>query len=165
MLVGLTAAIVLSFVLYYGLYVEPFVTRTLPALQSGVNIGGRELWPHGVPDLLDWTTRYAIGWALWLVIPVGLLLLWRSGTEAGRRLAILLLAWLLIFVGGLIVNFRIDMIGKHIYYTLPAAAVAGGLLLAHLWRRPLGGFASRALVALVGLQLVWAALMFVAGRL
>ncbi len=76
-----------------------------------------------------------------------------------------MLAWLAIFVGGMALNLRIDMIGKHIYYTVPAAAIAGGLILSHLWKRRMGGNAARVLAVLVGIQLVWAGLAFVAGRL
>jgi hypothetical protein len=165
MLVGLVSALVISFVAYYGLYIEPFMTRTLPALQSGVNIGGKELWPNGLPDLLAWTGGYAIAWVLWLLIPLSILLLWRSRGENSHRLRILLLAWLTIFLGGMALNWRIDMIGKHIYYTVPAAAIAGGLIFSHLWKRSPGGPAARVLVALACLYLVWAGLSFAAGRL
>ncbi len=55
------------------------------------------------------------------------------------------------------------MIGKHIYYTLPAACIAGGLFLWHLYRT--GTRTARALSVLVMLYLVWASLQFFAGRL
>jgi hypothetical protein len=70
---------------------------------------------------------------------------------------------LLLFLGGLVVNLRIDMIGKHIYYTLPAACIAGGLFLARLWGR--GGRMERALCVLFFVSLIWASLQFFAGRL
>ncbi len=164
MLAGWVSALVISFVAYYGLYVESFVTRTLPALQGGVKIASKELWPNGLPDMLSWTAGYGIGWELWLLIPVAVLLLWRSRLHNARRLSVLLLAWLLIFLGGMVLNLRIDMIGKHIYYTVPAAAIAGGLFLGYLWKRRLMSHATRVLAVLVGVQLVWAGLAFVAGR-
>jgi hypothetical protein len=163
MLAGLVGAVALAFILYYGLYVEPFLANTLPALQGGVSLGGRELWPGGVPEMLDWTAGYAIAWVLWALIPVAILFLWRGSTPEARRLSVLLLAWLAIFVGGLAVNLRIDMIGKHIYYTLPAACAASGLFLWHLYGT--GGRAARALSLLVVVSLVWASLAFFAGRL
>jgi hypothetical protein len=162
---GLVFALIISFVVYYGFYLEPFVTRTLPALQSGTSLGGKDLWPNGLSDLLAWTANYAIGWVLWLLIPVAILLLWRSRSAAGRRLSVLMFAWLAIFIGGMILNVRFDMIGKHIYYTVPAAAIAGGIILSQLWKRCRGSPASRILVMLVGVQLVWAGLSFAAGRL
>ncbi len=165
MLVGLALAFIVSFVAYYGLYVEQFVARTLPAMQGGVNLGGKKLWPNGLPDLWEWTARYAIGWGLWLLIPIAVLLLWRSRSQDDHRLSVLMLAWLAVFLGGMALNLRIDMIGKHIYYTVPAAAIAGGLILSHLWKRRMGSNASRVLAVLVGVQLVWAGLSFVAGRL
>jgi hypothetical protein len=165
MLVGLATAIIVSFVAYYGLYVEPFMAHTLPALQSGINVGGKELWPNGLPDLLAWTAGYAIAWVLWMLIPLAVLLLWHSCRESGQRLSILMLAWLAIFLGGMALNFRIDMIGKHIYYTVPAAAIASGLIFSHLWKRAPGGPAARVLVVLMCLHLVWAGLSFAAGRL
>jgi hypothetical protein len=161
---ALALAIGISFAVYYGLYVDPFLSRTLPALQGGVSLGGRELWPGGLPDILDWTARYAIAWVLWLLIPSALLLLWRSSNLYARRLWILLAAWLLLFLAGLLANLRIDMIGKHIYYTLPAACIAGGLVLAALWSRR-GNRAARALCLLTFISLLWAGLQFFSDRL
>jgi hypothetical protein len=164
-LVGvLVLALGLAFALYYGLYVEPFVTQTLPALGGGVSLGGRELWPGGVWELLGWTAGYAIVWGLWLLIPVALWLLWGRGGTYGKRLWVLLAAWLVLFLIGVAANLRIDMIGKHIYYTLPAACIAGGLVFAHLWHR-LPACAARALCLLTLAYLVWSSLGFFAGRL
>jgi len=162
MLVGLGLALLISFIAYYGLYVEPFLTRTLPALGAGVNLGGKDLWPNGITDLIGWTAGYAIEWVLWLLIPLAVLLLWRSSSAGGRRLSVLLLGWLAIFLGGMALNLRIDMIGKHIYYTLPAATIAGGLILSGLWRRP---HLSRVLALLFVVQMLWFALSFFVGRL
>ena len=50
----------------------------------------------------------------------------------------LLLAWLVVLVGGMLLNLRFDMIGKHLYYAMPAGAIACGLVLSRLWLRGLG---------------------------
>ena len=47
LLAGLGLSLVLSVVLYYGLYIPPFFTRTLPALAGGTSLKGQELWPGG----------------------------------------------------------------------------------------------------------------------
>ncbi len=173
---GFAIAVVLSFVAYYGLYIGPFLAQTLPAMQGGVRSHGQELWPGGLPELIGWTAGYSISWVLWLLLPTGIWLLWQSGTSPQRagqslrqrlasRMAILMLAWLIIFVLGVALNLRFDMIGKHIYYTMPATAIAGGLVLSHLWAHNYASRQSRLLAVLVALSVVWSAVSFFAGRL
>jgi hypothetical protein len=53
------------------------------------------------------------------------------------------------------------MIGKHLYYTLPAAAVAAGLIFSRLWSRPIASGYARLLVSLAALSIVWSMLAFV----
>lgn len=167
---GLAIAVVLSFAVYYGLYIGPFLAQTLPAMQGGVRSHGQELWPGGLSELVGWTAGYSISWILWLLLPTGILLLRQpvsSSQVAGckrlaSRVAILMLGWLIIFVVGVVLNLRFDMIGKHIYYTMPAAAIAGGLVLSRLWMR---NRASRLLAALVALSVAWSAISFFASRL
>ena len=55
---------------------------------------------------------------------------WPGRRSLVRRLALLMLGWLLVLLGGMLLNLRFDMIGKHLYYTIPAAAIAGGLVFA-----------------------------------
>lgn len=175
MLAGLGLAVGLSFVSYYGLYVQPFLAQTLPALSRGVSMNGRPLWPGGLPELIGWTGDYTISWVLWLLLPIAIALLGIKDRGPGsrklltppisRRLSLLLLAWLIVLVGGVALNARFDMIGKHLYYTMPAAAIAGGLILSRLWSlRPACGY-SRWLVVLAAMSVAWLALAFMSGRL
>ena len=161
---GLACALALSFVLYYGLYVSPLITSTLPAISGGVGLGGKDLWPGGVPDLLNWTANYLVVWFPWLLLPVSLALIWPSRGTYTKRLSILLLAWLAVLLIGMLLNLRIDMIGKHLYYTLPAAAIASGLIVSRLWSRHSSAYV-RLLVALTAISTLWLALAFMAGRI
>jgi hypothetical protein len=160
---GLGAAFALSLVLYYGLYIEPLLNRTLPALTGGVTLGKQELWPGGPTEMIGWTAGYTLNWLPWLLLPVGLLHTWQMARGVSKRLAVLLLAWLVVLLLGMLLNLRFDMIGKHLYYTMPAACISAGLILAGLWRRCAGAY-RRTLVSLAAVSVVWSALAFVASR-
>jgi phosphoglycerol transferase MdoB-like AlkP superfamily enzyme len=179
MLAGLAAALALSFVAYYNLYAESFLSRTLPALAGGTSLGGNQLWPGGVPELLGWTAGYVVNWLPLLLLPIAILYVWparnqkseirggqaRPAAYSRARLAGLLLALFTILVLGVVLNLRFDMIGKHLYYTMPATAIASGLILSRLWGDHGGRPYPRALAALVALSVAWAALAFMAERL
>lgn len=169
---GLAAALTLSFAVYYGLYVGPILTRTLPSLAGGTSIRGKEIWPGGPAEMVGWTAGYLVNWLPWFLLPLALALLWLRGSAGraesralARRLGVLMLAWLLVLLGGMLLNLRFDMIGKHLYYTMPAAALAGGLVLSRLAALRAGQRYSLALACLAGLSVAWAALAFMAGRL
>ena len=172
MLGGLAAALALSFLAYYDLYVGPFLSTTLPALAGGTTVGGNRLWPGGVPELLGWTAAYVVNWLPLLLLPIAILYIWPVGNQISgirsqkmSRLAVLLLAWLVVLVIGLALNLRFDMIGKHLYYTISAAAIAAGVVLSTLWRRAGGRPYTRAVALLAALSIVWSALAFMAERL
>jgi hypothetical protein len=172
MLGGLGAAVVLSFAAYYQLYVGPFLTRTLPALAGGTTVRGKELWPGGPLEMLGWSAGYVVNWFPLLLLPIAILYLWRPSNQKGElgspqssRLWVLLIAWLGVLLVGLLLNLRFDMIGKHLYYTVPAGALAAGLVLSRLWLRGLGRPYARWLAVLAGLSLAWATLAFMAERL
>ena len=139
-----------------------------------------ELWPGGAPELLAWTANYAINWLPLLLLPTALIYLWYTRTPQSairnpqsairnphfqRRLSVLLLAWLVILVLGIALNLRFDLIGKHLYYTTPAAALAAGLLFSRLWSLRSAKPYPALLAALAALSVAWSALAFMAGRI
>jgi len=73
----------------------------------------------------------------------GLLLLWRHAWRARRQatvrgetlLAALTAAWVPILPIFVLVNYRLDMIGKHLFYTMVPLALGGGIALAALAQR------------------------------
>jgi hypothetical protein len=79
-----------------------------------------------------------------------------------RWLATLTAAWLLILPLFLVVNYRVDMIGKHLFYTMVPLALGSGLFLWQLARR---GGPARLLAVLLAVALAWTALAFWIARL
>jgi hypothetical protein len=162
---GLALALVLSVVLYYGLYIGPFFSRTLPALLGGTSLRGKELWPGGPLEMLGWTGGYLVNWLPYLLIPVGLLMIRSGRARFSKRLAVLVLAWLVVLLFGMLLNLRFDMIGKHLYYTMPAASLASGLILARLWGMLPARPYSRFLAVLSAISIFWFTLAFITTRL
>jgi hypothetical protein len=78
-------------------------------------------------------------------------------------LALVLLAiWLAVLPLFMVVNYRMDMIGKHLFFTMVPVAVFAGAALAMLWvRRRWSAAIGGLLVAIVG----WQALVFWVARL
>jgi hypothetical protein len=149
-------------VAYYGLYVEP-VVASARALLGAESRGGSVRWPGGPGELIGWTADYVV-----TVIP---LLLGIMGLAAyfvvrpARRsgLAFVLLAlWMAILPLFMLVNYRMDMIGKHLFFTVLPVAVLGGAALAPLWaRRRWGALLTALVVGVVG----WQGLLFWVDRL
>jgi len=142
-------------------------------------------------DLLGWTAGYLVSLLPLLLGLTGLALLWRGGRGSGVRgqgsvggrraagddeflpshstlntqhstLNTLLAWWVAILPLFVVVNYRVDMIGKHLFYTMAPLALGSGIALAAVWRR--GGWA-RLWVGLLGMALVWSALTFWVERL
>lgn len=163
---GLALGLVLSVLLYYGLYIPPFFSRTLPALLGGTSLRGEPLWPGGPLEMVGWTGVYVVNWLPQLMLPVALLLVWRARRAESKLLSVLMAAWLAVLVLGMLLNLRFDMIGKHLYYTMPAAALGGGIVLARLWSlRRWSAALPRTLACLSALSVLWAAVNFMASRL
>jgi hypothetical protein len=184
LIVGLACALVVSFLAYYNLYVGPLLSNTLPALARGTTVGGNPLWPGGALELLGWTGGYVVNWLPLLLLPLAIAYKWGggyqtmgTGKQAGQhgsgplprivytqRLETLLVALFFVLVLGIVLNLRFDMIGKHLYYTMPASAIAAGLVLSRLWLRGTGGGYPRALSVLAALSIALSALALMAGR-
>jgi hypothetical protein len=174
-LAGVALALGLSIALYYGLYISSFITKTLPALTGGIGPGGKGWWFAGPGEMLGWTAGYLVNWLPYGLVPVAVAWLWlgwrgprgaSSGSDGSTaRLAALMAAWLLVLLGGMLLNLRFDLIGKHLYYTMPAAAIAAGALFGALWNRSAARGLGRWLAVLCTLSIAWAALSFLVTRL
>ncbi len=154
-LLALVVAWGLAVIAYYGLYISPVVTSAAALLAPKPGEGTTVRWPGGFPELLGWTADYIVTLIPVLIALAGLALVFAIRASSRQRFARwLLLIWAAIFPVFLLVNFRIDMIGKHLFFTMAPVAVAGGVALWDIGRRGRGwGTALNSLVlATVALQ-------------
>ncbi|HMA35192.1 MAG TPA: hypothetical protein VKY74_12050, partial [Chloroflexia bacterium] len=134
----------------YGVYLAELLTRTLPQILAAGPAGPGTAAPapstvhwRGPLDLLGWTFDYLVSPLPLLLGLAGLAAFWLRGRPPGppaaarreRLLATLMAAWLLILPIFLLVNYRVDMIGKHLFYTMVPLALGSGLFLWRLTRR------------------------------
>ena len=181
---GATAAAwALALVAYYGQYVSILINTTIPALlnpdaasaQTVTPATGTEAVISGEPatvdwngplDLLGWTAGYLVSVIPLLAGLAGLALLWWAAPASkGRRaglLSSLTGAWMVILPVFLAANYKVDMIGKHLFYTVVPLSLGAGIFLWNLARR---GGAARALAWLAVAALAWTALAFWVMRL
>ena len=178
MVVGVTAAAwALAMVSYYGQYVVILINTTLPALLNPQSASAQAVetsaataqgpttvhW-SGPLDLLGWTAGYMTSLIPLLSGLAGLAILWWAGSK-GPRLSLfsaLTGAWMLILPVFLIANYKVDMIGKHIFYTVFPLSLGAGIFLWKLTRR---GGAVRLFAFLSAGALAWTALAFWVQRL
>lgn len=160
----LVGAWVISLWAYYGLYISSVMTSvsTLLAPKSGQETTVH--WPGGLPELTAWTADYVVT-VLPLVLAVvgsALLFMGKRRSPAARRAVALLALWMLILSVFFLVNYKVDMIGKHLFFTMVPVAVAGGVALFAFARRGRWG----AVLAGLGVALVaWQGLVFWIARL
>jgi hypothetical protein len=150
--------------LYYGIYISPMVDSAKALLLPRPGGGATVRWPGGFAELLAWTADYVVTLLPVVLALAGLgLLLARAPIpdEAKRSLA-LLLSWAAIAPVFLVANYRVDMIGKHLFFTMLPVAIAGGVALWALWRR--GGW-NATLASLALATVCWQALVFWVDRL
>ncbi|MGB9724053.1 MAG: hypothetical protein ACPL7G_09170, partial [Chloroflexia bacterium] len=161
---ALLVALGLATAVYYGQYIGPIATRTIPRLlesiqQGGVGLGVRPItWSE---YLLQHLVRLS-GLSYGLIGPLALalgsaFLRWPAGgSEAGSTLLLLrrwvLLAWFGTALLFFLIGFRVDMVDKEVWFVLPAVALCAAVVLERLWR---WGWAGRLLV--IGLLLFLAA--------
>ena len=160
----LAAAWALALLAYYGLYVSPVLASVAALMAPRPGGGATVRWPGGLPDLLAWTADYVVSLLPAVLGGLGLaLLVARPRAGAGPRRAIwLLAAWATLAPLFVLVNSRVDMIGKHLFFTMLPLAAAGGVALWTLARRSRPG----ALLAGLALAaLAWQAVVFWAARL
>jgi hypothetical protein len=160
----LAGAWVLAVWAYYGLYVSPVMTSVSALLAPKAGQEPTVRWPGGLTELADWTGDYVVSLLPIVLAVVGLVLLFvrkHRSPGAGRALALLVL-WALILPVFFLVNYKVDMIGKHLFFTMVPVAVAGGVALFALTRRGKWG----AVLAGLGVALVaWQGLAFWIARL
>lgn len=155
---------VLAIWAYYGLYVSP-VLMSLGALLAPKPGGGSTVrWPGGFVGLLSWTATYVVSVLPALLGLLGLALLFgRQHMRRDHRGARWLVgAWIGIAPLFMLVNYRVDMIGKHLFFSMVPLAAAGGVALWQIGRR------GRLPAILAGLALVtigWQGLIFWIERL
>jgi hypothetical protein len=162
--VALAAAWLLALVAYYGLYISP-VIASASALLAPRPGEATVRWPGGFPELLGWTADYLVSLLPAILAGLGVALLTiRHGRRARFGAGAL---WLIVFwlgIGPLFVlaNYRVDMIGKHLFFTMVPVAVAGGYALWQLSRRR--GWAG-VLAALALTAFAWQGVVFWIDRL
>lgn len=160
----LTAAWLLAIAAYYGLYIEPVAASAQALLAPTTGGGATVKWPGGVVELVAWTADYLASTLPVLLAAVGvLLLIMRAKANVTQvRATALILIWLAIMPVFVAANYRIDMIGKHLFFTMLPVAVCGGVGLMALRSR--GAWGPR-LSALVLSLAAWQALVFWVDRL
>jgi hypothetical protein len=149
---------------YYGLYVSPVLASAQALLAPKASQAATVRWPGGFGDLVVWTSDYVVTLLPALLALAGLGLLYASRrVSSGRRGALLLVTlWIGIMPLFFLVNYRVDMIGKHLFFTMLPVALAGGVALYRLSRQGRWGVA----LASIALVLVaWQGLVFWIERL
>lgn len=163
LIVLLAGAWLISLWAYYGLYISPVMTSITALLAPKVGQQPTVRWPGGWPDLVAWTANYLVSVLPILLAVVGFaLLLGKRRLVHARRAAALLTLWVLILPLFFFVNYKVDMIGKHLFFTMVPVAVAGGVALFAYARR---GRWSTLFVGLAVALVAWQGLIFWIGRL
>lgn len=142
----------LSLILYYGNWVWPFVSESIPALAGGETGGAKDAfeWWHRVADVPR-KMSYSFG-SVWIPIfgTLGVILTRRS---RGKEV---LVAWVAVLPVFACIDLLFNFLLKHHYFTFPAFAIGLGLLAERLWSVGVLGKLSvglgLAVVALLGLQ-------------
>lgn len=160
----LVLAWVLAIWAYYGLYISPVLTSIGALLAPKPGGGSTVRWPGGFLQLLSWTATYVVSVLPALLGLLGLALLFSQQPVSlnHRRTLWIIASWTAIAPLFLLVNYRIDMIGKHLFFTMTPLAVAGGIALWQLGRR---GRLATVLAGLALFTLGWQGLIFWIDRL
>jgi hypothetical protein len=140
MLWATVAASGLALLIYYGQFIAPIIERTLPYFSQTIREGQsaigleQETWGQYLskfPDRLDYSGR-PLYYGLLIPLLFYPLALWLGPT---RRLLAVLLSALALALLFLVVGLRVPMVDKQVFYMIPFAALAGGVVWARLWRR------------------------------
>ncbi len=141
-LLALLAAFALATAIYYGQFVGPILTVTIPRVLASVRSEGPSLGVVPVP----WAEYVRATWVRMGSMGDGRGLLWPSllalgGLIAGWRhlrrplLRWVLSAWLGTALLFFLLGFRVDLVDKELWFVMPALALCGAMLLEWLWRR------------------------------
>jgi hypothetical protein len=170
---ALVAAVGLALLIYYGQFVGPIITRTIPKLleasqQGGAGLGKEPVtWPQYLRDNLTrlGDVSYGLLWPMLLALG-SLLTGWKHAAQPGqerRRLRRwLLIAWFVTAFLFFLVGFRIDMVDKEIWFAMPAIALCAAVMLEWLWQRWPAG---RAVAVITCVFLAAASLLYWIDRL
>ncbi len=169
---ALAAAIALSLLLYYGQFIGPLLTQTLPTLLEAARQGGTGLgtapvsWSEYLQSNLERFSGLNYGLLLPILLALGSLLTgWRHAASPAAPSPLrrwLLGAWFGTALLFFLVGFRVDMVDKEVWFAMPAVALGAAVTLDWFWKRWRTG---RALALLVYLFLAAAALLSWIGRL
>jgi hypothetical protein len=146
------------------------------AASGGTAAGGSTVHWTGPLDPLFWTADYLVSLLPLILGAVGLTLFFRQSRSKNDHAAnnsiqlrtphsalrTLLAWWIAILPIFVLVNYRVDMIGKHLFYTMVPLALGSGIALAALGRR--GGW-GRVWTGLLAAALAATALVFWIERL
>lgn len=151
-LLGATAlAVVLSTVVYYGLFIPEMIERTLPYVTQTV-VGGAtnegQAEQQTIAEYFQFTAKHlgyympfyidtvdTVRYGLWLPVLLGLPGLWLLRRN---RLALIVLGvWYVVGVLFLFAGLRISMVDKHLFFVAPALAIACAAIFERFWSRNL----------------------------
>jgi hypothetical protein len=153
----------ISLVAYYGLYAEAVVASAVALVAPRA---GQETarWPGGWAELVAWTSDYVVTLLPILLAAFGLLLLLvtRRRSVPATQALLLLTLWIAIAPVFFVANYRVDMIGKHLFFTMLPVTVLGAALLGRVVRRNTPG---ALFVGLVLTSVAWQGLVFWLDRL
>jgi chromate transport protein ChrA len=149
----------LAVVVYYGLYIDPVIASASAILGDSEGAESVARWPGGPLELVGWTANYVVSVLPWLLATAGLGLAFANNKNKVRRdtRVWLVTAWIAIIPVFMIANYRVDMIGKHLFFTMLPVAAVGGLFLWQLTRRQRWGML---LSGLVLITVGWQAIVF-----
>jgi hypothetical protein len=153
----LVVAWVLAVWAYYGLYIAPVLASAQALLAPRTGQTPTVRWPGGFGDLVASTADYVVSLLPILLAVAGFALLFaaRRMPAERRRAFLLIVLWAAIGPIFFLVNYKVDMIGKHLFFTMLPVALAGGLALFRLSRKGRWGPALAGLAfALIGLQAI-----------
>jgi hypothetical protein len=161
---SVTVAWVLAVLAYYGLYIFPVLTSAQALIAPSSGQATTVRWPGGIGDLFAFTADYVVTILPVILAATGIavLLAVRDLSPRRRRALLLVVLWMSIAPLFFLVNYKVDMIGKHLFFVMLPVALAGGVALFRLMRTGKWGTALVAVaVALVG----WQGLVFWVERL
>jgi hypothetical protein len=147
MWLAILLAVVLVTVVYYGQYIGPIVERTIPYFAraftssaesmgkagdtlSGYLLRHTRLLDYGLVMPLVLTTGW-IGFAGWRI--------WRGRERQGEKLVLwaAVTGWMLLTFAFLPVAFKISMVDKHFFISIPFMVIASAALIDRFWERSL----------------------------
>jgi hypothetical protein len=165
------AAIAAALVIYYGQYIQPIVTITLPYLATMLTAGPQSVGVER-PSFLSYLAGFWPHLGYWRMggssLYYGLLLPLLALPFGYRQLRGQPVAWLIASAWGsvsllfFLVGYRVDMVDKQLFFLIPLAAITGGLVAERIWRR---GAAGRLLVVSVLILTLLSALWLWAYRI